>query len=106
MGTCPRKKPLFGGLGASLLLGMGCGFVPHDMHAGADGHVWNSSGYLTSTIIATVIGGLLGLAVGRALELTTKDLASRRKIASCLWICFFCCLVMYGFIRPAVYGAR
>lgn len=89
-----------------MLIGIGCGFVPFDMHAGAEGHIWNSHGYTTSTLVAMAFGGLIGIGFGWLLNATVRDAQERRKLVRLLWASYCCGVFLYLFIRPAIYAGR
>jgi hypothetical protein len=106
LGTSTKPKSRFGLFGVSMLIGIGCGFVPFDIHAGAEGHIWNSDGYTNSTLVATAFGGLTGISFGWLLNAMVRDAQDRRKLVRLLWTSYCCGLFLYLLLRPAIYAGR
>jgi hypothetical protein len=89
--TAKKPKSRFGLFGVSMLMGIACGFIPFEMHAGADGHIWNSHGYTTLTLVAVALGGMIGVYFGWLLNSAVRDAREHRKLVRLLWT-LLCCV--------------
>ena len=82
-----------------LLLGIGCGYAVLNMFAR-----WHP--VLEENLVVMLVGAIVGLVFGLALDAKFKDSQSRKKLISWLWTILITGAILFYFFHPAFQTAR
>ena len=90
----------------SLLLGIGAGFAPFDIHAALGGYTGLSRYYVDNTVLAMAIGGTTGLALGLVLDSKIKAPKLRARVAGWMWTALAIGVILFAAFRPSFQYVR
>jgi hypothetical protein len=68
-----------------MLVGVAAGFAPMDLYAVSEGFEWSCPDYMSLTVLAMCVGGVMGLATGWMVDACVFDAESRRKVVRRMW---------------------